>query len=132
MFVTALIGQLHLPTGQLSYCNAGHLPPILVQDGQCRLLDLTETNMLLGIDGDFHFSEQTATIDHGGQIILFTDGVTEAANARKELLGLDRLLELLHACPPPIDDRTVYDAVCRFAAGAEQADDIAILSVTRK
>ena len=132
MFVTALIGQLHLPTGQLSYCNAGHLPPILVKDGRCRWLDLTETNTLLGIDGDFHFSEQTATIDHGEQIILYTDGVTEAANVRNELLGFDPLLELLHACPQPIDDRTVYDVVCRFSAGAEQADDIAIMSVTRK
>ena len=132
MFVTALIGQLHLPTGRLSYCNAGHLPPILVKDGRCRWLDLTETNTLLGIDGDFHFSEQTATIDHGEQILLYTDGVTEAVNARNELLGFDPLLELLNTCQQPIDDRTVYAAVCRFSAGAEQADDIAIMSVLRK
>ena len=132
MFVTAWIGQLHLPTGRLSYCNAGHLPPVIVKDGRCRWLDLTETNTLLGIDGAFHFSELTAVIDHGEQIIIFTDGVTEAANPWNELLGFDRLLELLQTCRQPIDDRTVYDVVCRFSSGAEQADDIAIMSVMRK
>lgn len=48
------------------------------------------------------------------------------------LVGFDPLLEMLNTCQQPIDDRTVYDVVCRFSAGAEQADDIAIMSVTRK
>jgi serine phosphatase RsbU (regulator of sigma subunit) len=132
MFVTAWIGQLHPSTGQLTYCNAGHLPPILVKDGQCRWLELKETNTLLGIDGDYHFSEQSITIDHGEQIIIFTDGVSEAENAQKELLGFDYLLEQLQKCQHPIDDLTVYNAVRQFASGAEQADDIAIMNVTRK
>lgn len=132
MFVTAFIGQLHLPTGKLSYCNAGHLPPILVKDGRCSWLDLKETNTLLGIDGEFHFSEEHATIAHGEQIIIYTDGVTEATNARNELLGFDYLLEQMQTCQQPVDDRTVYDIVCRFSSGAEQADDIAIMSITRK
>ncbi len=132
MFVTAFIGRLHLPTGQLAYCNAGHLPPIIVKDGQCRWLDLKETNTLLGIDGDYRFSEQSVTIGHGEQIIIFTDGVTEAENAQKELLGFDSLMELLNACQQPLDDRTVYDVVRRFTSGAEQADDIAIMNIKRK
>ena len=123
---------LHLPTGKLSYCNAGHLPPILVKDGRCSWLDLKETNTLLGIDGDFHFCEEHATIAHGEQIIIYTDGVTEAANARNELLGFDHLLERMQTCQQPVDDRTVYDIVCHFSSGAEQADDIAIMSITRK
>ena len=132
MFVTAFVGRLHLPTGRLSYCNAGHLPPILVKDGQCRWLDMKEVNVILGLDNTYRFSEQSATIKHGEQIIVYTDGVTEAANAQNQLLGFDPLLERLQAAPQPIDDQTVYDLVCRFAAGAVQADDIAIMSITRK
>ena len=132
MFVTAFIGRLHLPTGQLTYCNAGHLPPVIVRNGQCRLFELQQANIILGLDSDYHFSEQSTTLDHGEQIIVFTDGVTEAANAQNELLGFDLLVEMLQACPPPIDDQTVYDVVCRFAAGAEQVDDIAIMNITRK
>ena len=132
MFVTAFVGRLHLPTGHLSFCNAGHLPPIIVKDGQCRLLDLKETNMLLGIDSDYHFSEESTTIGHGEQIIIFTDGVTEAENVKNELLGFDDLLKLLQARQQPIDDQTVYDIVGRFSSGAEQADDITIMNITRK
>ena len=132
MFVTAFIGRLHLPTGQLTYCNAGHLPPVLVKDGQCRLFELKQVNTLLGIDGTYHFSEQSTTIDHGEQIIVYTDGVSEALNTQNQPLGFDLLLERLQACPQPVDDQAVYDIVCRFSAGAEQADDIAIMNITRK
>lgn len=132
MFVTVFVGRLHLPTGQLTYCNAGHLPPLIVKDGQCRWFEMKEANVILGLDSTYHFTEQSTTIEHGEQMIVFTDGVTEAENSRKELLGFDRLLERLHAVRQPIDDRTVYDVVCRFCADAEQSDDIAIMNITRK
>lgn len=132
MFVTAFIGRLHLPTGELTYCNAGHLPPLLVKNGQCRWLEMKEVNVILGLDGAYHFTEQSTTLARGEQIIVFTDGVTEAENTQKALLGFEHLLELLQTGQEPIDDRTIYDLVCRFSAGAEQSDDIAIMNVTRK
>ena len=132
MFVTAFIGRLHLPTGQLTYCNAGHLPPLIVKDGQCRWLEMKEVNVILGLDSTYHFTERSTTLEHGEQMIVFTDGVTEAENDRKELLGFDRLLELLHDAQQPIDDQTIYDTVCRYSAHAEQSDDIAIMNITRK
>ena len=132
MFVTAFIGRLHLPTGQLTYCNAGHLPPLIVKDGQCRWLEMKEVNVILGLDSTYHFTERSTTLEHGEQMIVFTDGVTEAENDRKELLGFDRLLNLLHDAQQPIDDQTVYDTVCRYSAHAEQSDDIAIMNITRK
>ena len=132
MFVTAFIGQLHLPTGQLTYCNAGHLPPLIVRDGQCRWSELQEANVILGLDETYPFTEQSMTLEHGEQMIVFTDGVTEAENKQKELLGFDRLLEQLQAIHQPIDDKTVYDVVCRFSADAVQSDDIAIMNIKRK
>ena len=132
MFVTAFIGQLHLPTGQLTYCNAGHLPPLIVRDGQCRWFELQEANVILGLDETYQFTEQSMTLEHGEQMIVFTDGVTEAENKQKELLGFDRLLEQLQALHQPIDDKTVYDVVCRFSADAVQSDDIAIMNIERK
>ena len=132
MFVTVFIGQLHLPTGQLTYCNAGHLPPLIVRDGQCRWYELQEANVILGLDETYQFTEQSMTLEHGEQMIVFTDGVTEAENKQKELLGFDRLLEQLQALHQPIDDKTVYDVVCRFSADAVQSDDIAIMNIERK
>lgn len=132
MFVTAFVGRLHLPTGQLTYCNAGHLPPLIVRDGQCRWFEMKEVNVILGLDETYPFTEQSMTLEHGEQMIVFTDGVTEAENKQKELLGFDRLLEQLQALHQPIDDKTVYDVVCRFSADAVQSDDIAIMNIKRK
>ena len=132
MFVTAFIGRLHLPTGQLTYCNAGHLPPLLVKDGVCRWLEMKAANVILGLDDTYQFTEQSTTLEHGEQMIVFTDGVTEAENAQKELLGFDHLLELLQNVPQPIDDQTIFDVVCRFSNGSEQSDDIAIMNIARK
>lgn len=132
MFVTAFIGRLHLPTGQLTYCNAGHLPPLIVKNGRCRWIEMKTVNVMLGIDSSYSFSEQSMTMDHGEQMIVFTDGVTEAENTRHQQLGFDHLIELLQAAHLPINDQTLYDAVCRFTADAEQSDDIAIMSITRK
>lgn len=132
MFVTAFVGRLHLPTGQLTYCNAGHLPPLIVKGGQCRWFDLKDVNVILGLDETYQFTEQSTMLEHGEQLIVFTDGVTEAENAQKELLGFDHLLKLLQNVQQPIDDQTVYDVVCRFSANAEQSDDIAIMNITRK
>ncbi len=132
MFVTAFVGQLHLPTGQLTYCNAGHLPPLIVRDGQCRWFEMKEVNVILGLDETYQFTEQSMTLEHGEQVIVFTDGVTEAENKQKELLGFDRLLEQLQALHQPIDDQMVYDVVCRFSADAVQSDDIAIMNIKRK
>ena len=132
MFVTAFIGRLHLPTGQLTYCNAGHLPPLIVKNGRCRWIDMKTVNVMLGIDSSYSFSEQSMTLDHGEQMIVFTDGVTEAENTRHQQLGFEHLIELLQAAHLPINDQTLYDAVCRFTADAEQSDDIAIISITRK
>ena len=132
MFVTAFIGRLHLPTGQLTYCNAGHLPPLMVNDGACRWLEMKAANVILGLDDTYQFTEQSTTLEHGEQMIVFTDGVTEAENAQKELLGFDHLLELLQNVPQPIDDQTIFDVVCRFSNGSEQSDDIAIMNIARK
>lgn len=132
MFVTAFIGRLHLPTGQLTYCNAGHLPPLLVKDGQCRWFEMKEVNVILGLDEKYHFTEQSTTLAHGEQMIVFTDGVIEAENVRKELLGFDHLIELLQTVHQPIDDQTVYDVVCQYSTNAEQSDDIAIMNIMRK
>jgi sigma-B regulation protein RsbU (phosphoserine phosphatase) len=93
---------------------------------------MKEVNVILGLDGSYHFTEQSTTLARGEQIIVFTDGVTEAENTQKALLGFDHLLELLQTAQEPIDDQTIYDLVCRFSAGAEQSDDIAIMNVQLK
>ncbi len=91
MFVTMFIGMVDLHTGRLDYCNCGHNPPII--DGQ--FLNIGNDNQALGLWNDVPFEGESIADIRGKQILLYTDGLNEAENDEKELLGERRLLELM-------------------------------------
>ncbi len=84
MFVTFFVGVLDLPTGRLRYCNAGHNPPLLV--GKVIGTLPCDSNLPLGTMLGWKFVPQETTVDADTYIFLYTDGLTEAENAQKELL----------------------------------------------
>jgi serine phosphatase RsbU (regulator of sigma subunit) len=135
MFVTAFAGILDLVSGELVFASAGHDAPFLLQRGAPpRRLD-TAGGPPLGVVEDFPFPVDRDTVDLGTVLLLFTDGVTEAMDSTGTLYGTERLTAVLAAKAPP-DARsaveTVRDDVLAFTAGAEQADDIALLAVRRR
>jgi sigma-B regulation protein RsbU (phosphoserine phosphatase) len=92
MFVTLFIGKLHIPTGTLIYCNAGHNPPVLVsRTAEAHYMEL-ESNMPIGVLSGFEYEEQSYTLAEGVTLLCYTDGVTEAENRVPELYGEERLL----------------------------------------
>ena len=132
MFVTAWIGLLDLDTGLVRFANAGHNPPVLIRDGQARFLEM-DSDLILAIMDDAEYSSQTLQLEPHDLLLLYTDGVTEAANEAKEFYGEKRLLEALRGIVPEEDN--ICESVCgrvkasvdAFAAGAPQADDITML-----
>ena len=126
MFVTMFIGLLHLDTGRLDYCNCGHNPPVL--DGQ--FLKMQYDNQPLGLWEDDPFYGETIADIRGKQLLIYTDGLNEAENAKQELLGNNRLLELM-ADTQSLDSHQVIDmlkeAVERHRAGAEPNDDLTLM-----
>lgn len=139
MFVTAFIGRLHVPTGQLSYCNAGHMPPLVVvpsgDDGQ-RVKDVSiKPNVPLGYEGEYHFVEQSMTLAPDETLVLYTDGITEALNKNQEMLEMDgwrKIVESVHALSDtslPVE--SLLAEVKAFMGDAEQADDITLLVISK-
>lgn len=139
MFVTAWMGYLDLKTGLLRIANAGHNPPVLIRDGKAEYVRVRPGLTLAGMDGMI-YKEHTLQLRKGDILYLYTDGVTEAMDAAKNLYGEDRLIELLsfeEAYPRPSGENGVAGAVCeivsadveRFVDGAEQSDDITMLCV---
>ena len=126
MFVTMFIGLLHLDTGRLDYCNCGHNPPVL--DGQ--FLKMQYDNAPLGLWEDDPFYGESIDDIRGKQLLIYTDGLNEAENAKQELLGNKRLLELM-ADTVTLDSRQVIDmlkeAVEQHRAGAEPNDDLTLM-----
>lgn len=133
MFVTAWLARLDLATGTLAYANAGHNPPLIRHgNGHYEYLRAERPNLFLaGMDG-VRYRKHTVGLEPGDRVFLYTDGVTEAQDADEGLFGEDRLRCVLDNAgddEPRTTCEAVRAAVEDFAAGAERADDITMLSL---
>jgi sigma-B regulation protein RsbU (phosphoserine phosphatase) len=132
MFVTVFFAILDMETGELGYANGGHNPPILIRNnGKTMPIEKTG-NLVVGVIEGIKYASRRLVLYAGDMLLMFTDGVTEAANPKGELFGDERLLQEVSAAadPSPASMVTaVREAVGRFSEGAPQADDITILAV---
>ena len=93
-YVTIFYGVLDLPARVLNYVNAGHCPPILRRrDGTMTSLDATRP--VLGFMLGSGFGSERLALAPGDRLLLYTDGVTEAANGDGEEFGPERLASML-------------------------------------
>lgn len=137
MFVTFFTGCLDLNTGELLFCNAGHNPILIVPSANSEKGPFylnAKPNLTIGVMEDFPYQQESITIEKGSRIILYTDGVTEAETATKELYGEDRLLcWAAEIKSEPLTAKELGDnlmqSVRAFTDGAEQNDDITIMTI---
>ena len=131
MFVTAWLGIVDLETGIITFANAGHNPPVIRHaDGNYEYLKSKPGFILAGMD-EITYKEQTYQLAPGDEIFLYTDGVTEAMNTKRELFTEKRLIESLNKCFLLKAKETclrIRKEISDFAKDAEQADDITMLS----
>lgn len=128
MFVTFFLGVLDLASGRLSYCNAGHNPPLLLS-GTIRPLN-TVPNLPLGVVSGIEFKEQEVTLHPDDAMFLFTDGVTEAENAEAQQFGDDRMEQVLHTRRPAAQHLEAMQAAVKdFVGDAPQSDDLTMLFI---
>jgi serine phosphatase RsbU (regulator of sigma subunit) len=132
-FVTAFIGVLEPSTGEVTYCNAGHNPPILMSpDGSYRLLE--SGGPVLGVfediplvEGRFRLTDET--------LLCYTDGGTEARNELDEEYGEERLIEALKGAiglPPSRLCRALFNDLKEFFGDVGQNDDVTYLALKRR
>ncbi len=131
VFITFFYSILDTRTGEVVYVNAGHNPPcILRRDGNREYLD--RGGLVIGVMPNSEYEEGRATLHTGDDLVLYTDGVTEAENLEEEMYGEERLEQLLiehrHASAREIEEH-VYTSVKDFAAGASQTDDLTMVIV---
>lgn len=136
MFVTMFVGVFDLPTGVLTYCNAGHDSPLLI--GQSVEVLPCDPNLPIGVDSDWDFTVQQITIAPETTLFLYTDGLNEAENIYHQQFGDERLIELAqeqlaagNVSPEPLIERMMA-AVHFFAGEADQSDDLTMLAIQYK
>ena len=132
MFVTAFCGFLNLDDGTLLFCNAGHDRPFLLRaNGAVDLLEV-RPGLALGVMPKFVYPLQHTKLGEGDALFLYTDGVTEATNAREEFFSIERLRQTLLTCAGDTALRVIAEttnAVEKFASRAPQADDITMMCI---
>jgi serine phosphatase RsbU (regulator of sigma subunit) len=134
MFVTLFYAQLDPAAGGLLYVNAGHNPPLHYNANADQLDLLTRTGMPLGVDDLGDYGQRSVQLASGDLILLYTDGVTDARNARGEEFGLKRLRDLVfeHRRAAASNVVAALTAALRdFTAAAEPFDDITVVAVKR-
>ena len=132
MFITCFYGVIDPVASRIMYINAGHHPPMLLsKDGTRQLLGASGT--ALGILNNVKYSEQIIDFYPGDILVMYTDGVTEAVNAKEEEYGLDRLARLVeenaHLRAYQICDKVVEDVTAYSAEGLKDDLTISILKV---
>jgi serine phosphatase RsbU (regulator of sigma subunit)/anti-sigma regulatory factor (Ser/Thr protein kinase) len=132
MFVTCLYGVLDPASGRLRYANAGHNLPI-VRDGGGEVSELRATGMPLGLLPGMSYEEKEAVLAPGSSVLLYSDGLTEAHDAQREMFGTPRVRERL--ATENVADELIADLLGRLDGftdpDAEQEDDITLVALAR-
>ena len=132
-FITFFMTVVDPATGELVFTNAGHNPPLLVRAAG-GVEELKGGGMILGILPLAKYQESRAKFEPGDVLVLFSDGVTEAASPGGEEFGEQRLAELvasLHGRPSAEIVEAVHAAVAAYTEGAPAADDITVVVARR-
>jgi steroid delta-isomerase-like uncharacterized protein len=125
-FATVLYGMLSCD-GCLTYCNAGHNPPLLF--GRRGLRRLEQGGVIVGAFQHAVFEEETLQLEPGDTLVVFSDGVSEAMNADGEEFGEERLVSCVEAnreMPPAKMLECILETVQQFRADAVQSDDLTV------
>jgi serine phosphatase RsbU (regulator of sigma subunit) len=117
--------------GHLEFINAGHPSPFLIRRGAAEEA-FTEGSFPVGLVPEAQYTAVCLQLEPGDTLVLFSDGVTEAADPDEQMFGIARLKQLLTGqmeCPLEQLQKCVLEAVENFARGAHQADDLTLLIV---
>ncbi len=134
LFVTCWAGILTLSTGELVFANAGHTSPVIKHGGNAEFLVSKPNLMLAGMEGIL-YKEHKIKLEKGDRMFVYTDGITEAMNAKNELYGEERLLSVLNHTSA-LSSKEILSQVQKdideFVALAPQFDDITMLEFSLK
>jgi serine phosphatase RsbU (regulator of sigma subunit) len=132
LFAAMFLARLQPVTGRLQYTNAGHRHPrVLRKSGET--VSLEQGGTVIGMLESAGYARGSVALEPGDRVLMFTDGIVEAANRQGEMFGEDRLVTLVRSLPLERTARqiteTVLASVREFQNGQEAADDLTLLAV---
>jgi hypothetical protein len=133
MFSSLLYLEFNPLTDKFRVLNAGHFPALTIHNDS--VVRMEKGAPALGLMNSIKFFEQELSIGENDLVLLYTDGITEAANEHGEFFGEDRLMKFLpklHALPSKEAGEKLIAALDYFVGSTERADDVSIILMRRK
>jgi serine phosphatase RsbU (regulator of sigma subunit) len=130
MFVTFWLGLVDLTTGHLSFCNAGHNPPVIGCGGDDVTFLKMQPNVPIGVLPGMEFEGEEMDTIKGQPFFIYTDGLNEAENKEKEEFSDARLIEILHNTSFSSSQQLIEKLRAEVEAhrnGAEPSDDLTMM-----
>ena len=135
LFVTVWAGIYNTVTGVMTFANAGHNPPIIIRQNESPSYLVTKAGFVLAGLENYKYSNCTINLKQGDELILYTDGVTEANDINNNLYGEDRLIKYVETqrVKSSMDQvNNLINELYNYMNGAEQFDDITIMAMKVK
>jgi sigma-B regulation protein RsbU (phosphoserine phosphatase) len=131
-FATFFLARIDGADLRLAFSNAGHNWPVVLRPNGERVF-LERGGTILGILEDVDYEEDHVALKPGDRVVLYTDGISEAANGAGEQFGEQRLCEVVHALPRDLSARELAErllvALREFLGDVEPQDDMTLLVV---
>src|SRR5882724_2838979 len=119
-------------SGEVELCNAGHLPPLLVQEG--KVTSVAATGLPIGVFCSESFSVSRVQMNAGDSLFLYTDGLSESLDGDGNEYGAERLSRLLndnHSLEPESIISLCRRELHSFAEGRVPRDDLTLMAIRR-
>ena len=131
-FLTMFYGVLDVKHRRLTYCNAGHEPPLLIRDGRVRTLE--SSGGVIGMVPEMHYAHEVVELRAGDVLVMYTDGLPEAINFREEAFGRERVRAAAAAAAQRGDSaegigKHLLWEMRRFAGLQRRFDDLTLVVV---
>lgn len=119
-------------SGEVEICNAGHLPPLLIQDG--KVTSIAATGLPVGVFCSESFTVNRVHMSKGDTLFLYTDGLSESLDITGNEYGPERLAQLLNKnnhLPPDSIVSLCRQELFSFAGGIPPRDDLTLMAIRR-
>ena len=126
-FVTLVLGVLEPATRKMTMANAGHPPPLLRKGGSKEVLPFEDCiGFPLGAAASVEYPQESFVLDPGDVLFIFSDGVTEAMNAEKDIYGMARLVNAMAAQTPTVKQvmAGILEDIQEYVGNTRQSDDL--------
>ncbi len=129
-FATIVLARYWPSSGKMQLALGGHLPPLLIADGDIGTLPQLK-GMSLGITPNVRYVQKEIFLSPGESIFFFTDGLVEAENENRDLFGNDRLAAYIRNAKGPPWGKGLLDFISHWRGNSSASDDLTILEIWR-